>query len=103
LEAARAIAGGDPERKKQWSEKHNVAYRSYSATVTIYWQLQEIARLVLSNDIVTKIRYVKEGFNSLTAEIIAEGGVSPKFNALFDELQNKQEDLAKALRAELGI
>jgi len=101
--ARRAEVSVDPERKDKARVGYDSANRTYDATMTIYWQVQEIARLVFSDTVFQRVKNVKQGFEALTAEMIAEGGVSLKFNDLFDELQDKQKALAESMRAELEI
>jgi hypothetical protein len=113
LEASAALFGaeGDLKRlgfqldvKPEVREKRSLAYdeanKKFRSSMTVFWQLEEITRLIFSNTVVEKMKTVKDAFNEMAVEVIQD---NRKLDSLFDALRVKQDDLAKTLRVELEI
>jgi len=103
IKKRQADAGGDPDSKAKASKQYEDSYVHFAAAMTMYWQQEEIAKLVFSAPISEKIGVLKRKFQALVAEYYQAGGMSPRSEALYVELQAAKEELAKALRLELQI
>jgi hypothetical protein len=89
-----------PEVKEKVALAYDAANKKFRSSMTTFWQLEEIARLIFSNRVVEKMAVVKDAFNEMAVEVIQD---NRKLDSLFETLRVKQEDLAKTIRTELEI
>ena len=84
------------EKKAAW----DAASDKFQAGLTTFWQLEQIARLVFPKSICVQMDAVKNAFVAFRTGMYDD---ITQFNDLYTDLEKKQEELSKSLKAELQI
>ena len=84
-------------------EEYGSAREVTLAHLTTYWQLEEVSRLVFSDNVQSRMAAVKNDYQKLTASIWAHEVDNMKLGDGLKSLLAKQDALSKAIRIELGF
>ena len=92
------------EHANKIEDEYMAARETTLTHLTSYWQLEEVCRLVFSEDVLKRMAAVKDEYKNLGDSIWAhEMEKMEKLGSALDALDAKQDALSKSMREELGL